>query len=400
MLDPVAGRAAELCCGARRRARCHRARHRRAQRSHDHGRPGLSAAPAIIGTPRTRMRELKRERAALLRRMVEAKAIVAGEPATQGARCSCASAAARPSRRAASSAPPSSSPRRFAILSVGTQRRSRGRNAGARRRRADRPRDRRRPLASRVLLVTDRANIVPARILRGGQPVISTGRGDGTIDVRPLEVGRNPFKPGDIIVTSGTGGLYPPLVPDRPGRPARRRRRDRPARSPTRRDQLRHGRTAVRAAARRRGRRAPTARRTDGPRGARPAHAAIGKGPRAGARLCAGDRVVPGVAADRSCRSYRRRGWWPDFGLLMLIAWRLLRADAWPAWWAAPLGFVNDLVTGTSDRLVRRAVDGGHACARPRSTGARCGATIGSNGPSPRCFIALAEIAAMARRRM
>ena len=68
-------------------------------------------------------------------------------------------------------------------------------------------------LASRVLLVTDRANIVPARILRGGQPVISTGRGDGTIDVRPLEVGKNPFRPGDIIVTSGTGGLYPPLVP-------------------------------------------------------------------------------------------------------------------------------------------------------------------------------------------
>ena len=39
-------------------------------------------------------------------------------------------------------------------------------------------------------------------------------------------------------------------------------------------------------------------------------------------------------------------GWYPDFGFLMLIAWRLLRADAWPAWWAAPLGFFNDLMTG------------------------------------------------------
>ena len=68
-------------------------------------------------------------------------------------------------------------------------------------------------VASRVLLVSDRANIVPARLLRGGIPVISQGRGDGTIDVRPLEVGRNPFKRGDIIITSGTGGLYPPLVP-------------------------------------------------------------------------------------------------------------------------------------------------------------------------------------------
>ena len=68
-------------------------------------------------------------------------------------------------------------------------------------------------LASRVLLVSDRASIIPARILRGGQPIISQGRGDGTVDLRPLEVGRNPFKPGDIVITSGTGGLYPPLVP-------------------------------------------------------------------------------------------------------------------------------------------------------------------------------------------
>lgn len=68
-------------------------------------------------------------------------------------------------------------------------------------------------LASRVLLVSDRSNIVPARLLRGGNPIISQGRGDGTIDLRPLEVGRNPFRPGDIVVTSGTGGLYPPLIP-------------------------------------------------------------------------------------------------------------------------------------------------------------------------------------------
>ena len=106
-----------------------------------------------------------------------------------------------------------SSPRRFAILSVGSSDGVRigmpvrspdglvGRviDAGA--------------FASRVLLVSDRANIVPARLLRGGIPVIAQGRGDGTIDVRPLEVGRNPFKRDDIIITSGTGGLYPPLVP-------------------------------------------------------------------------------------------------------------------------------------------------------------------------------------------
>lgn len=67
--------------------------------------------------------------------------------------------------------------------------------------------------ASRILLVSDRASIVPARHLRTGQPVIAQGRGDGTVELKPLEVGENPFTRGDIVVTSGTGGLYPPLVP-------------------------------------------------------------------------------------------------------------------------------------------------------------------------------------------
>ncbi|WP_118857243.1 rod shape-determining protein MreC [Sphingomonas mesophila] len=105
------------------------------------------------------------------------------------------------------------SPRRFAILSVGT---GDGVAVGMPVRAADGLVGRvidAGANASRVLLVSDRANIVPARILRSGTPVISTGRGDGTVDIRPLEVGRNPFKRGDIIVTSGTGGLYPPLVP-------------------------------------------------------------------------------------------------------------------------------------------------------------------------------------------
>ena len=64
-----------------------------------------------------------------------------------------------------------------------------------------------------VLLVSDRTSIVPARLLRNGIPVIAQGRGDGTVEVRPLEVGRNPFRPGDLIISSGTGGLYPPAVP-------------------------------------------------------------------------------------------------------------------------------------------------------------------------------------------
>jgi len=40
-------------------------------------------------------------------------------------------------------------------------------------------------------------------------------------------------------------------------------------------------------------------------------------------------------------------GWYPDFAFLMLISWRLHRADPFPAWWAAPLGLINDLFTGS-----------------------------------------------------
>lgn len=67
--------------------------------------------------------------------------------------------------------------------------------------------------ASRVMLISDKLSLVPATLLRGQIPIMVEGRGDGTVAVRPLEVGRNPFRPGDIIITSGTGGVYPPLVP-------------------------------------------------------------------------------------------------------------------------------------------------------------------------------------------
>ncbi|HEY0413730.1 MAG TPA: rod shape-determining protein MreC [Allosphingosinicella sp.] len=67
--------------------------------------------------------------------------------------------------------------------------------------------------ASRVLLVSDGASNVPVRLVRDGTPAIASGRGDGTIELKTLEVGKNPFRRGDVLVTSGTGGLYPPNVP-------------------------------------------------------------------------------------------------------------------------------------------------------------------------------------------
>ncbi len=67
--------------------------------------------------------------------------------------------------------------------------------------------------ASRVLLLTDRSNIVPVRLTRDGTPAFTTGRGDGSVEVRSLEAGRDSFEEGDVLVTSGTGGIYPPNVP-------------------------------------------------------------------------------------------------------------------------------------------------------------------------------------------
>jgi len=156
--------------------------------------------------------KLKAERKAMLQRMIEAKAILQENRQLKAAlqlreRSRDAVAAGRIVGSSLSS------PRRFAVLSVGT---GDGVRVGMPVRSPDGLIGRvidAGTLASRVLLISDRSSIVPARLLRGGLPVIAQGRGDGTVDVRPLEVGRNPFKRGDIVVTSGTGGLYPPLVP-------------------------------------------------------------------------------------------------------------------------------------------------------------------------------------------
>ena len=68
-------------------------------------------------------------------------------------------------------------------------------------------------ITARVLLITDGGNVVPVKRVGDGMPALATGRGDGALDVRALEAGSNPFKVGDIFVTSGAGGVYPPDVP-------------------------------------------------------------------------------------------------------------------------------------------------------------------------------------------
>ncbi|MCF8708304.1 rod shape-determining protein MreD [Rhizorhapis sp. SPR117] len=36
----------------------------------------------------------------------------------------------------------------------------------------------------------------------------------------------------------------------------------------------------------------------------------------------------------------------PPFGLLILLAWRLLRPELWPVWIAVPLGLFDDIMSG------------------------------------------------------
>jgi len=67
--------------------------------------------------------------------------------------------------------------------------------------------------SSQVLLIVDPNSTVPVRLVRDGTPALAVGRGDGTVELRTLEVGVSPFRRGDVLVTSGVGGIYPPNIP-------------------------------------------------------------------------------------------------------------------------------------------------------------------------------------------
>ena len=69
------------------------------------------------------------------------------------------------------------------------------------------------PNTARVLLVTDAESVVPVRRSRDGRPALAAGRGDGLLDIRTIDTADGRFRPGDIFVTSGTGGIFVPGVP-------------------------------------------------------------------------------------------------------------------------------------------------------------------------------------------
>jgi rod shape-determining protein MreC len=66
--------------------------------------------------------------------------------------------------------------------------------------------------SSRVLLLTDSESVLPVRRAKGDVVAFAEGRGDGLLRVRLVNLGINPLKPGDLMVTSGAGGYYRPGV--------------------------------------------------------------------------------------------------------------------------------------------------------------------------------------------
>jgi rod shape-determining protein MreC len=69
------------------------------------------------------------------------------------------------------------------------------------------------PTTARVLLLTDPESVVPVRRTRDGLAAIVVGRGDGAVEVRSVGNATAAFRPGDLFLTSGTGGIFPPGVP-------------------------------------------------------------------------------------------------------------------------------------------------------------------------------------------
>lgn len=67
--------------------------------------------------------------------------------------------------------------------------------------------------SARVLLITDTDSVVPVRRSTDGVPGFAQGNGDGTLRIRLINLGINPLKKGDVMVTSGSGGLYRPGTP-------------------------------------------------------------------------------------------------------------------------------------------------------------------------------------------
>lgn len=66
--------------------------------------------------------------------------------------------------------------------------------------------------SARVLLLTDSESVLPVRRATDNVIAFAEGRGDGLLRIRLVNLGVNPLKVGDLMVTSGAGGYYRPGV--------------------------------------------------------------------------------------------------------------------------------------------------------------------------------------------
>lgn len=66
--------------------------------------------------------------------------------------------------------------------------------------------------SARVLLLTDSESVLPVRRASDNVIAFAEGRGDGLLRIRLVNLGVNPLKVGDMMVTSGAGGYFRPGV--------------------------------------------------------------------------------------------------------------------------------------------------------------------------------------------
>jgi rod shape-determining protein MreC len=66
--------------------------------------------------------------------------------------------------------------------------------------------------SSRVLLLLDSESVLPVRRSSDELVAFAEGRGDSLLRIRLINLGINPLRIGDMLVTSGAGGYYRPGI--------------------------------------------------------------------------------------------------------------------------------------------------------------------------------------------
>lgn len=66
--------------------------------------------------------------------------------------------------------------------------------------------------SARVMLLTDSESVLPVRRASDDVVAFAEGRGDGLLRIKLINLGLNPLKVGDLMVTSGAGGYYRPGI--------------------------------------------------------------------------------------------------------------------------------------------------------------------------------------------